>query len=115
MGGKYLLTPENQRPYEQWSSEELHQAEATASHFLEENSALIAQTMRTKAIVLEHLLEQLSRKDTPFQDRLEYLARASEVARLIQADADGFFDLASQPMVARILGTVPKGENPAQT
>ncbi|SPF35076.1 hypothetical protein SBA4_1610019 [Candidatus Sulfopaludibacter sp. SbA4] len=102
--------PEEQRHYGQWSRDELHQAEATACQFLEENSTRIAETMQAKATVLEHLIEQLSLRETSFADRLEYFARASEVARLIQADADGFFDLASQPMVARILGTVPPEE-----
>jgi len=48
-----------------------------------------------KAKILEYWIEQLSLKETSFQDRLEYFARASEVARLIRADAGGFFDLAS--------------------
>jgi hypothetical protein len=102
--------PEDHRHYGQWSRDELHKAEATACQFLEENSTRIAETMQAKANVLEHLIQQLSLKETSFADRLEYFARASEVARLIQADADGFFDLATQPMVARILGTVPPDE-----
>jgi hypothetical protein len=47
-------------------------------------------------------------KKTGFDDRLEYLARISEIARLIQSDADGFFELASNPVVARILTSVPQ-------
>jgi len=103
--------PEDKRHYGRWSKEELHKAEAAARRFLEENSSQIAATMQGKTKILEYWIEQLSLKETTFQDRLEYFARASEVARLIQADADGFFDLASQPMVARILGTVPPSKD----
>ena len=100
--------PDNQRNYGKWSPDELRKAEATASQFLAENSSQIADTMRAKAKFLETLIQRISLPKTGFQDRLEYLARISEIAQLIQADADGFFELASQPMVARILGTVKK-------
>ena len=96
------------RHYGKWSKDELRKAEATASQFLEENSAQIADTMRAKAKFLETLIQRISMKRTTFDDRLEYFARVSEIARLIQDDADGFFELASQPIVARLLGTVPK-------
>ncbi len=101
--------PEGHRNYGQWSKEELRKAELTASHFLAENSSQIADTMRAKAKFLETLIQRIGMPKTPFEDRLEYLARISEIAQLIKEDADGFFHLASQPMVARILGTVSKG------
>jgi hypothetical protein len=100
--------PDNDRHYGKWSREELHHAEATASQFLEENADQIADTLRSKAKFLETLIQRLAKKKTGFADRLEYFARISEIARLIQDDADGFFELASQPVVARILGTVPR-------
>ena len=100
--------PDHHRHYGKWSKEELRKAEATASEFLQENSAGIGDTMHTKARCLEALIQRVSLKKTSFEDRLEYFARISEIARLIQDDADGFFELASQPMVARILGTVPR-------
>ncbi len=100
--------PENNRPYSKWTMEELRSAEATARQFLEDNSGQIADTMRAKARFLETLLHRISLPKTSFEDRLEYFARISEVAELIQQDADGFFALASQPVVARILGTVRK-------
>ena len=100
--------PDENRPYDKWSREELRNAETTASQFLEENSAQIAETMRAKIRFLEILVQRLSMKQTCFQDRLEYFARVSEVAQLIQGDADGFFELASQPVVAGILATVDK-------
>ena len=100
--------PDDARHYEQWNTRELRNAEATASRFLQENSAQIAQTLRAKMRFLDNLVERLGNPATTFEDRLEYLARVSEIARLIQADADGFFELASRPVVARILATVRK-------
>jgi hypothetical protein len=97
-----------QRPYDNWSSEELRNAEAIASQFLEEHGSQIAETMRAKARFLENLLQRVSLPQTTFADRLEYFARISEIARLIQDDADGFFGLASRPLVARLIRTVPR-------
>jgi hypothetical protein len=91
-----------------WSREELTRAEATASEFLADNSSQIAETMRAKMRFLEILIQRLAEKNTPYGDRLEYFARIGEIAQLIQDDADGFFELASQPVVARLLGTVPQ-------
>ncbi len=95
--------PDDQRHYGNWSNEELLHAEATARQFLEENGGQIADTMRAKVRFLETLIQRVAMRKVDFQDRLEYLARISEIARLIQDDADGFFELASQPMVARLL------------
>jgi hypothetical protein len=103
------MTPENRRNnYNKFNKEELRNAEATACQFLEENSAQIADTMRAKLKFLEILIQRISKKQTNFEDRLEHLARISEIAALIQDDADGFFDLASLPAIARLLGTVPQ-------
>ncbi len=103
--------PDQSRNYGKWSAEELRKAEATASRFLEENGGQIAETMRAKAKFMETLMQRLSQPKTTFQERLDYLARISEIADLIKADADGFFELASQPTVARILGTVKRGRS----
>ena len=100
--------PDHRRHYNKWTREQLRQAEATAAQFLKENSLEIAETMRAKARFLETLFQRLSSKETSFDQRLEYLARVSEISRLIQDDADGFFELASQPTVARIVGSVPR-------
>jgi hypothetical protein len=100
------MEPEESPSYSNWSGEELRKAENTAGKFLEDNCAPIAETLRAKLRFLETLTHRLSLKQTSFEDRLEYFARISEIARLIEADADGFFELASQPVVARILGTV---------
>jgi hypothetical protein len=100
--------PDNRRPNGKWTRQEMLSAEATARAFLEENSGQIADTMRAKAKFLETLIQRVSRPQTSFEDRLEFFARISEIAALIQSDADGFFTLASQPVVARILSTVPR-------
>ena len=98
----------NPRPYQRLNREQLRKAEATASRFLEDNSVQIAEAMKAKAKFLDTLVHRLSLKTTTFDDRLDYLARISEIAGLIQQDADGFFELAAEPVVAQILRTVPK-------
>jgi hypothetical protein len=100
------MKPDDNRPYGKWNRDELRNAEATACQFLQDNSTQIADTMRAKVKFVETLIQRLGSKKTSFEDRLEYFARISEIAHLIQEDADGFFELASQPVVARILGTV---------
>ena len=99
---------DNQKPYGKWTREELRNAEATARQFLEDNSTQIAETMRAKAKYLETLIQRVALSKTSFEDRLEFFARISEIAALIQEDANGFFELASQPVVARILKSVKK-------
>src|SRR4051794_12641822 len=99
---------DNQKPYGKWTKEELRNAEFTAQQFLEDNSSQIADTMRAKAKYLETLIQRVAQPATGFEDRLEYFARISEIASLIHDDANGFFELASQPVVARILKTVKK-------
>jgi len=103
--------PDDQRHYGKWTRDELRKAEVTAGQFLAENSSQIADTIRAKAKYLDALIHQLSSSRTSLEDRLEYFARVSEIARLIQDDADGFFELASQPVVARILSTVPRKQD----
>ena len=89
--------------YGRWSKEELRKAEATASQFLEENAPQISETLRAKARFLEGLIQTLAHKKTPLDRRLDCFERISEISQLLKEDADGFFDLASQPLVARIL------------
>ena len=89
--------------YGRWSKEELRKAEATATQFLEENAPQISATLRGKTKFLEGLIQSLSHKKTTLDQRLDCFARISEIAQLLKDDADGFFELASQPVVARIL------------
>jgi len=100
--------PDQHKPYGKWTAAELRTAETTARQFLEDNSSQIADTMRAKAKYLETLIQRVANPKTSFDDRLEYFARISEIAELIQQDADSFFALASQPVVARLLKTVKK-------
>ncbi len=99
--------PDENGQYGRWSREELRNAETTARRFLEENGEQIAATLRAKAKFLGALIDQIEHRRTPFEERLEYFARISEISKMIEEDADGFFELASQPVVAQILGTVP--------
>jgi hypothetical protein len=105
--------PENQKPYGKWSKEELLSAETTAQTFLQDNSSQIADTMHAKAKYMETLIQRIAHPKTRFEDRLDYFARISEIAALIQEDADGFFKLASQPVVARLLKSVGTGRRRA--
>jgi hypothetical protein len=100
--------PDEQPHFGKWSKEELRNAESTASRFLSENSEPIAEAMRAKARFLDVLIQRISNPNAGLEERLEYFARISEIAQLIEADANGFFELASQPVVARILGSVPQ-------
>ncbi len=100
--------PDEQPHFGKWSKEELRNAESTASRFLSDNSEPIAEAMGAKARFLDALIQRISSPNAGLEERLEYFARISEIARLIEADANGFFELASQPVVARILGSVPQ-------
>jgi len=94
--------------YERWSKEELRKAEVTASQFLEENAPQISQTLHAKAKFLDVLIHALGDKRATLDQRLDCFARIAEICDLLKNDADGFFELASQPMVARILATTKK-------
>jgi hypothetical protein len=86
----------------------LDTAESTASRFLEDHRDQIAETLRAKAKFIETLVQRIGHKKSTYQERLECFARISEIAHLIEEDADGFFQLASRPLVARILAEVPE-------
>ena len=92
--------------YSKWNKDELRKAEDTAKRFLEENSGQIADTMRAKIKCLEAMVCRLTQKKSSFDQRLDCFARIAEISRLIEEDAEGFFELASQPMIARILQNV---------
>ena len=95
-----------QNNYGRWSKDELVKAEATAKQFLEENSLQISDTLRTKVKYLDVLVHRLATRKGTLDDKLDCFARIAEIAQLLKEDAEGFFELASQPVVARILNTV---------
>lgn len=97
------MNPDSKENYGRWSKEELRKAEATATNFLEQNASQISETLRAKARFLEGLIQTLGNKQTTLHERLDCFARISEISELLKDDADGFFELASQPVVARIL------------
>src|SRR6266542_1323957 len=97
----------NQRNnYGKWSRDELRKAEATAKQFLEENGLQISDPLRTKVKYLDILVHRLATRKSSLDERLDCFARIAEVAKLLKEDAEGFFELASQPVVAQILNTV---------
>jgi hypothetical protein len=100
------MKPDRQSNYGNWSKEELRKAEATAKQFLEENGSQISETLRTKVKYLDVLVNRLANRKGSLDERLDCFARIAEIAQLVKDDAEGFFELASQPVVAQILNTV---------
>ena len=91
------------RDYSKGNPEDLRKAEATASRFLEDNGKQIAETLRAKLRFLEALVNRMEKQKMTLDQRLDCFARIAEIAALVEEDANGFFKLASQPLVARIL------------
>ncbi len=102
------MNPDEKHPHSRWTKDEIQKAEATATRFLEENGTQIAETLRAKVRFLEALINRLASKKTTLDQRLDCFARIAEISDLLKEDADGFFSLASQPVVARILANVKK-------
>jgi exonuclease VII small subunit len=100
------MKPDRGNNYGKWSKEELRKAEATARQFLEDNGAQISETLRTKVKYLDLLVNRLSNRRASLDERLDCFARIGEISQLLKDDAEGFFELASQPVVAQILNTV---------
>src|SRR5256885_17021141 len=96
--------------YAKWSEHELRKAVSIADRFLRENGDQIHETFQAKVDALEHLVETL-RGQLTFDERIECFARIAEVCSTLQEDAHGFFGLASEPVVARILADV-SGKRP---
>jgi hypothetical protein len=88
--------------YTKWSEDELRRAELVANKFLSENGAEIWEYFKNKVNSLDQLIESL-RQPMEYDARLDCFARIAEVARALEDDAEGFFGMASEPVVARIL------------
>jgi len=100
------MTSDEKHDYSRWSNEELNKAEVTATRFLEQNRVQIADTLRAKLQFIDTLIHRLNSRKTTLDQRLDCFARIAEISQLLKEDADGFFQLASQPLVARILSNV---------
>jgi exonuclease VII small subunit len=92
--------------YAKWSEQELRKAESMADRFLQENGDQIHENFRSKVEALTDLVESLETANLTFDERLDCFARIAEVSAALQEDAQGFFGLASEPVVARILADV---------
>jgi len=89
--------------YSSWTGAELERAESTAHEFLSTNHAAICQSFARQAAVIEKLIAYLKRTDLSADERLDCFARIAEASEAMHDCANGFFDLASQPLVARLL------------
>lgn len=92
--------------YEKWTEQELRRAESVAERFLRDNIVTIGDSLRVKVDSLEGLVGQLQRSKMSLDERLHIFGRIEEIARALQQDAHGFFHMASEPLVARILAQV---------
>ena len=94
--------------YAKWSEQELRKAESMADRFLQENGDQIHENFRAKVDALDELVESLLDERLTFDERLDCFARIAEISSALQEDAQGFFGLASEPVVARILADVSR-------
>jgi hypothetical protein len=89
--------------YSHWTEHELKHAEVTADRFLRDNSAQIVETLQAKLRFLQYLIQRLNQRSASLNHRLDCFARIAEVSQFMKDDAQGFFELASHPIVARLL------------
>jgi len=92
--------------YAKWSELELRRAESVAAKFLDENGGPIGENFQAKLDHLAELANHVRRPHLPLDERLHAFARIAEIARALEDDARGFFHMASEPVVARILAQV---------
>jgi|SRR5579872_5771711 len=91
--------------YAKWSEPELRRAESVANQFLQDHAEQIRQNFELKIARLQQLVESLDRHMN-FDQRLDCFARIAEAARSLEEDAVGFFGMAAEPVVARLLAKV---------
>ncbi len=77
-----------------------------AAKFLEENRDPISENFHAKVDELAALAELIRQSHLSLDERLHAFTRIAEIARALQDDARGFFRMASEPVVARILARV---------
>jgi len=96
--------------YAGWSDEELRRAESVAHRFLEDNGPQIHESFQAKVEQLQQLAKALRYRRMNLDERLECFAQITEIAKSLSEDAEAFFKLASEPLVARMLSKV--GQKP---
>ena len=89
--------------YAKWSDQELRNAVSVADRFLLENGDQIHENFPAKVDALDDLIESPHEGDLTLDERLDCYARIAEVSGALAEDAQGFFGLASEPVVARLL------------
>jgi len=92
--------------YANWSAPELRRAESEADRFLTENQDVIQENLEATVTVLNRLVKSLGASQMTLDERLNCFARIAEAARALEEDAEGFFSLACEPVVARLLTQV---------
>ncbi|MBZ5592367.1 MAG: hypothetical protein LAP39_09030 [Acidobacteriia bacterium] len=92
--------------YAAWSEQELRRAESEADRFLNENQGEIRENLEGTVAHLNRLVKSLGACEMPLDERLDCFARIAEAARALEEDAEGFFSLAREPVVARLLAQV---------
>ena len=92
-----------QGDYRHWNDQQFKHAEIAADRFLRDNASQIVETLQAKMRFLQLLIRRLDQKDASLNHRLDCFARIAEVSHFMQQDAQGFFELASHPIVARLL------------
>jgi hypothetical protein len=100
------FTHDDPSDYSRWSGAELVRAENAAGEFLSGNHVAICRCFEQQGAVLDRLFAILKQTDLTLQQRLVCFARIAEVSEGMQVCAKGFFDLGSQPVVARVLAEV---------
>jgi hypothetical protein len=117
MGGRSVIPdtslqaramPPQKNDYGKWSVEELRRAESVAGTFLQENDARIRENFEAKLHALDELVTSLGQRRLTLDERLDCYARIAEVSGALAEDARGFFGLATEPLVARLLATLDR-------
>jgi hypothetical protein len=91
--------------YSRWSDAELARAKTTAELFLHQNHKEISSVFLRQRGLLDHLIVMLQKRDLSLEERLDCFARIAEAAESLRECANGFFELAAQPLVARTIET----------
>lgn len=89
--------------FSHWTDSELARAEVTAGQFLNDNQVTISVVFARQCAILQRLIAMLGHGNLSLDEQLDCFARIGELADGLQRSANGFFNLGSQPLVARML------------